>query len=74
MSIRRYSIVFCDLCGDHDLDDPEEDSRSARANMAAQGWRVVYGKDICPAHEALTPKQIREEHAIAHHNKHHRQG
>lgn len=63
--IRRFAIVFCDLCGEHSFDDPQEDTPSARDELRKQGWRTILGKDICPNHaELLTPRQVREAMAV----------
>ena len=61
MSIRRFHIVFCDLCDDHSFDEPQEDTPSARELLAQQGWRRVLGFDLCPNHELLdSPRKVRD--------------
>lgn len=59
MSIRRYSIMFCDWCGEHSFDDPPESATEARDNAKRDGWRVVLGKDICPNHDGIPTPQMR---------------
>lgn len=49
MSLRRYSVVFCDVCGDHSFDNMQEDGRSARRELREQGWKqAANGDDVCP--------------------------
>lgn len=53
MSVTITTDVFCDgtLCGGQwtgTTTGPRPDSRRARANARAIGWKYVDGRDLCP--------------------------